>query len=307
MNQFTKYINAFFKSWQNQATAQAATLSVLVGTYTIVVVTMLLHQNLETILSKWGSEVKLSVYLKDEIPGPATTAVKDKMDQLGLFDSIRYISKETALVDFQKRMGSLAPSLVQDKSFENPLPASFEAVLSPQKTRQAIGQLPKAAEMLMKMMGVEDVSYGQGWIENYAAVIKVFRVSSIALIFILAMGCLLVIGNSIKSSVMARRDEIEVLELFGATSMMIVAPFLIEGAIMGLLGAGGALFVSGLIYSWQSSVLIESLGFWGFADTLTFLTVGKCLMVIAVGTALGALGSFLCVRQINTGWVAADK
>jgi cell division transport system permease protein len=300
-----KYLNGFFKSWKGQAAAQTATLSVLVATYTIVVLTLLLHQNLEHILSRWGSEVKMNVYLKDEIPEAQKSVVRSNIEKLGLFESVAYVSKDEALSNFQKRMGSLAPSILEDKDVENP--SSFEAVLSPSKARSSLGQLPEVAQTLAALAGIEDISYGQGWIENYASVLKVFRISSAVLVLILSLGCLLVIGNSIKSSVISRRDEIEVMELFGATPGMIMAPFLTEGAMMGFVAAALALAVSSVLYAWQSLVLVEGLGFWGISELLSFLAPWKCFLVLLLGTIMGSVGSYLCVRQINTGWAAAEK
>lgn len=298
---------AYFRSWRHQAAMQVATLSVLIGAYTIVAMTLLIHQNLQHVLTRWGTDVKVNVYLNDSADADEISKVQKEMSNSALFAKIDFISKDQALVHFQKRMGSLAPTLINDKSFENPLPASFEAVLSKAQAKIGLDRLPDLASQISGMKAVEDVSYGQGWIENYASALNVFEISSWLLIFILVAGCLLVIGNSIKSSVMQRRDEIEVMELFGAPERMIMMPFLIEGAITGFIASIGAVVFAYVVYTWQSGVLVEGLGFWGLKDLLSFLSPWTCVLMMIGGSLLGAVGSFFCVRQVNTGWAAAEK
>ena len=62
-----------------------------------------------------------------------------------------------------------------------------------------------------------------------------------------------------------------------------------------------------ILFSWQSAYLVESLGFWGLADSLTYLSYMKVFSILVVGSLLGALGSFICVKHISTGWAAASK
>jgi len=259
----------FLRSWQTQTASQSATLTVLVGTYTVVVLTLLIQSNLDGLLSRWGRDVKVSVYLKEGLDQTNVSLMQKRLGQIKGFTQVKYVSKEAALEYFQKRLGSLSPTLAADKNFENPLPASFEVILDSQIAQDILGQLPKIAKELSLSPEVEDVSYGQGWVENYASVLKVFRISSWGLVLVLCLGSLFVVGNSIKSSIMVRREEIEVLELVGATQARIAAPYVFEGALLGFLGAVGALLFSAIIFSWQSKILVSGLGFWGLSDQLS--------------------------------------
>jgi cell division transport system permease protein len=194
-----------------------------------------------------------------------------------------------------------------DSEFVNPLPASFEMVLKKGVGRHSdYSDLVKFAKEVSGYQGVEEVSYGQGWVENYASVLKVFSWTSIFLLFVLFCGGLFVIGNSIRNSVTQRRDEIAALELFGATKWMIQWPFVFEGAFMGFVASVLSLAVTYVLFSWQAQYLSQNLSFWGFTASLNFLSLLRCGAIVFLGTFLGAMGAYFCVRQVNTGWAAAE-
>lgn len=286
---------------------QIATLSVLVGTFTVNSLFALVHQNLQTILTRWGSEVKVSVYLKDEAAAADVSRVGDFLKSSEFANKVDYLSKDAAAQRFREKIGQISPGMFSDSEFINPLPASFELVLKKGIGRTSeYGDLVKFAKEVSGFSGVEEVSYGQGWVENYAAVLRVFSWTSTFLVFVLLMGGLFVIGNSIRNSVAQRRDEIAVLELFGATKWMIQWPFIFEGAFMGFLASVLSVALSYLLFSWQTELLGTSLNFWGFTTSLQFLTALRIVGVISLGTLLGAMGAYFCVRQVNTGWAAAE-
>jgi len=287
---------------------QAATLSVLTGTFCIVTVFAFLQVNFSRLLAEWGSEVQLMVYLKEGLPEKNVESVRKFLSDVGEFESIRYVDKEEAAREFQKKLGSYAPDLLSDRTFGNPLPASFELKVKTRgKNYSRFNDLAKIADTIQLREGVDEVSYGQSWVDNYASLVKVFEISSIFLVFVLLAGSLFVIGNSIRSAIHERREEIEILELVGATARAIRNPFVFEGAIMGVLASALALASTFIIYSILQRLFSSEVGFWNLVGKIQFLSFGHSLLIIALGAVFGGLGAYICVRRLSTGWAAAER
>lgn len=296
----------FIRTWQVQPTIQLASLSVLVATFTIMTTAFAVQHNLHSLLTRWGSEVKLSVYLKDTIDAEAPD-IRSALADSGLFSQVDFLSKKAAAQLFREKMGQLSPTLASDEDFLNPLPASYEA-----KLKSAIAgtsdykKFLSFSKAIVAVPGVEEVSYGQGWIENYAAALNVFSTSSGFLIAVLLAAGLFVIANSVRSSIAIRRDEIAILELFGATKMMIQWPYIFEGMMMGLTASVLSVGLSFTLFSWAKAVWVEQLQFWSASTHFEFLGFGSVILIIFVGAFMGGFASFFCVRRINTGWAATE-
>lgn len=304
----TRLFQSFARSWREHAAMQTATLAVLTGTFVVVTLFFFLHGNLVRILTTWGDNVQMAVFLKDEASKDQVASVRKFLADSGSFAAVTFVSKEQAARKFQEQMGSHSPQLLNDPEFGNPLPASFEAKFTAGvNSNGRYQEMLALAKTITDLEGVEDVSYGQGWVENYASLLKVFSSSSVLLIIILLAGTLFVVGNTIRSTLFQRRDEIEVLELVGATPAMIRAPYIFEGAALGLLASALSLGVCYGLYQWQEGVAVNHLGFWGLAAQIGFLDWKECFAILMLGTWFGAFGSFLCVRRIATGWAAAQR
>lgn len=297
----------FTQTWKHQSSMQIATLSVLLGTFTVQSVFALVHQNLESILTRWGREVKVSVYLKDEAVDADVNKVRTFLQESDMVGKVDFLSKDAAVQKFREKLGQISPGMFADEDFVNPLPASFELLLKKSVGGSAdYNTLVSFAKKISGFTGVEEVSYGQGWIENYASVLKVFSWTSNFLLFVLLMGGLFIIGNSIRSSVAQRKDEIAILELFGATKWMVQWPFIFEGALTGFVASTLSIAATYALFQWQADILGGNLGFWGFTSGLKFLSATRVTGIIGLGTVIGAMGAYFCVRQMNTGWAAAE-
>lgn len=300
-------VKGFIRSWRQQTGMQIATLSVLAGTFTVITIFWLVQRNLERVMTHWGEAVRVSVFLKDQVDSEQINATKKFLDELGQFKAVEFLSKEEAGRRFQAQMGSYSPHFLGDPEFGNPLPMSFEASLRdniPAASRYAI--LKELADKITTQPSVEDVYFGQGWVENYATAMKTFEYSSWFLMLILLAGSLFVVGNSIRNAIAQRRDEIEILELVGATPEMIKRPYLVEGVLMGVSASGLAILFSFALFTWQAQMIRSDLGFLNLAQAISFLTVTDVLGLLFLGGAFGALGAFLCVRRICNGWSAAQ-
>ena len=304
-----KYWQEFLRTWAQQPAMQIATLSVLVGTFTVIAVFLGLQQNLNSLLTRWGESVQITAYL-EEVQGADLEATGLQLEELiGVIqeekgvERVDYVSKEVAVQRFQEQMGTYAPSLFTDSDLESPLPASLEILLSPRlASREHFDYLVSLAERIAQLAGVEEVSYGQAWVENYASVLDFFKSSTAALVVLLLAGSLLVVGNSIRTSIDQRREEIEILELVGATPAMIRGPYLFEGAMMGLLAGWIALGICALLAQWQIHLVSQHLGMLGLGGSIQHLGFVQSLGLLALAMSFGLLGSYFCVRRISSSW-----
>jgi cell division transport system permease protein len=207
---------------------------------------------------------------------------------------VTYLSKKEALTDFRRKIRGQESLLEGLKT--NPLPASFQLRIREQyQTADALGHL---AASLKRIEGVEDVLYGQEWVERLTSLIEVMKILGIVIGGVLAVASLFIVANTIRMAVYARAQEIEIMRLVGATRAYIQIPLILEGALQGGLGAALAL---GLLYAlfrgtlWQLGTAASMI----FAGTeLTqFLEAEYRMAMVGLGALLGGVGSLVAVRR----------
>jgi cell division transport system permease protein len=201
--------------------------------------------------------------------------------------AVTYVTEEdalqraqTELVEFREMYRDLAA---------NPLPASLEVRLHPEYRNAAQAQL--VAERLRNFPFVDDVRFGQEWVErldrlrNLAALIG----SVIGAAF--AVVAMVIIGVAIRVAVLQRADEIAIMRLVGATTGYIRAPFLLEGALKGFLGG-----IAAVVLCWLGFALFRSTTGFDLA-ALVFFSRGQIVLMVLFGTLIGLLGSLLSVGR----------
>ena len=300
-----RYMSHIIRSWRSHGVVQLATCVVLSGVFSVISFSLLVHQNLEGVFHQWGNSVQVSVYLKDQMSDGSLGEVRDFIERSPYFKDIKYVSKAEAFKSFQNQTSEYIPDFVFNKDFGNPLPASFEMKLAGDLGSSTwLKRIKNFTSELKVINGVEDITYGQGWVDNYASFLWSFSYVSGSLIFVLLAGSLFIIGNSIRSSMSQRQGEIEILELVGATASSIRKPYIVDGLFMGALAAIISLLTCYLLYLWQSQVLQNYLSFWNVTSHLSFLNLPRVLIILVMGALFGALGSWLCVSRMNNGWAA---
>jgi len=204
---------------------------------------------------------------------------------------VEFVSKEEALRRFQSRAGVQADLL--EGLGENPLPASFELRLEP--SWRSKEKLERVASEITGIPGIEEVTYGGQWAEGYARFIELARIVSAALGGVLGFATLLIVANTIQLAIYARRDELEILSLVGASRLFANTPFLLEGLLQGLLGGSLAL---ALLYTLFRLLLPSVAGGWAFllgSVPPQFLSASGMTALIATGSLLGIFGSALAL------------
>lgn len=292
------------RAWRYHFGLQLTTLFVLSGTFAVVAFALSVGRNLDSVLKHWGDSVELTVFLKDDLTDENRNEAEKTMRELKEVRELKFVSKEQARKDFAGRMANYAPTLLEDDEFTAAFPASFEL-----KLNQDTPTLDYKAVIssLGAIAGVEEVSYGQGWLENYTAFVRVFSRFSWAIGFLLLFAALLMTGNSIRESVSQRSEEIAIMELIGASRQMIRTPFLFEGFFMGTLSVTIAIIVTDVILVKQIHMLLETPSLAGIAAHIQVLGGWESLGFIAAGGSAGLLGALFTLSYINDGWALSRK
>jgi cell division transport system permease protein len=254
---------------------------------------VLLVSNMERLLDRFGEDILVSAYLESGLPEAAQEALALQVQGAPGVASVRLVSEEEAMQRF--REGSAGQASLLEGLDENPLPASLEITLTPE-SRSSEGLAILVAD-LDGVRGIDELGYGTEWVEGYARAVALIRGIGIGIGLVLALATLLIVSNTIRLAVYARRDEIEILRLVGAGRSFVSIPFMVEGFIQGSLGG---LIAVALLYG-LFRILTPGLEgglelLLGFAKPV-FIGAEGVFSLIVAGAALGTLGSGLALVE----------
>ena len=259
----------------------------LVGSFALLV------SNMEHLLDRFGEDIRVSAYLSDELDEAAQAELAETVRTAPGVERVDLVTKAQALERFRESQVDRAGLL--EGLEENPLPASLEIALVPEQ-RSAAG-LAVLEEALDGLPGIDDLGYGQEWIEGYERAVALIRGVGIAIGGVLALATLVIVANTIRLSIYSRREEIEIVQLVGGSRSFMAAPFLLEGVAQGV---GGGLLGLGLLYTFYRLMLPSLAGglelLLGYAEPM-FLGGTASLWMVLGGALLGGLGSGLALLQ----------
>jgi cell division transport system permease protein len=242
--------------------------------------------NMRALLDRFGSELQLTAFLDSRVRSDQGRALAAKALAIPGVAQVEFVSQEQALERFRSRLGG---SALLDAIETNPLPASLAIALgSDARTPEAVAAV---SEALHALPGVEDVAGGETWIEGYGRALRLVRSAGLGLGIVLSLATLLIVANTIRLAVYARRDELEILALVGASRTYLRVPFLIEGVLQGAIG--GLIGVGFLFAIFHVAVpqLRDALElFLGWSDP-SFLSSRNVGILVAAGAAFGLAGA----------------
>lgn len=297
---FKRFLNSIlFHPWMH-----IISILVLSSTLTIIFSLTLFLGNLESILMSWGSQVEMNVYLQDNMKQEQQKEIETKLRSMGFFKEVRLVAKEKAIESFFKKMSRYVPDFAEDKEFLNIIPASFFVTLEKTLPIDTVSEISKK---ILKISGIEDVSYGQEWIENFSVFLTTLKNTSLFISLVLILGGLFVIGFIIFILINRRKEEIEIFELCGATSKMIQAPYLFEGGMLCFISSVLALLASYVILHIQNGYLHSEMVYFGLTDVFQFFSAIEIIGFLIASVVIGVMVSYVCVKKLNTGWSAAGQ
>ena len=245
--------------------------------------------NLNNMASSLENQVQLSIYLKDGLTTDQIMAVGKQIKAIPNLKHLEFVNKEQAMKEFKARLGD-QQQLVNALGDVNPLPNSYVLTFDNPSDVKA------TAKLAATFQGVESTHYGQDIVEELFRITQVIRIGGIVLIAFLAAATLFIISNTIRLTVFARRKEIAIMKYVGATNGFIRWPFLIEGMLLGLVGAIIAVLCVGEFYHFITMEVSESLAFFPLVPMFPFF-YDVAIYILVGGIIVGAIGSTISLKQ----------
>ena len=268
------------------AVATIATALFVLGGFLVVT------SNMERLFARWQEAAEFSVYLRDDASSADRTAIESLLRESRLIRAIELVSKDEALERFKRNFGELAAAA--DDLPENPLPASIEVRLLSTANPADVEVL---AGRVSTLGGVADVRYDRRWIQRLLNAVGLVRAGGFALAGLLVFAAALTVASVVRLALLARREEIHIMQLVGAPMAYIRGPFIVEGLLQGGMGAVlavGALW--GLFASLRTRPITAMAGAVDLSS-MVFLSLPACAALLAGGMAVGCIGGLIAARN----------
>jgi cell division transport system permease protein len=237
--------------------------------------------NLKDIVYRFYKEIEIEVFLDPTISGQQVSSLQKKIEELPQIRTVTYISREQALQEFQEIFGEDIQKVLK----ENPLPPSFRIILKPEfSTPDGVEALSRD---ISKLNGVQDIIYQKEIIKFLHKYLTLGITLAAFVTFSLLIVITILVINTIRLTIYARRTIIQIMKLVGATNYFIKGPFVFEGIFQGALGG---LLSSGLIW-------IISQGVRQIIFPELVIQNYVYLFLIAGGIFLGLVGSYLSINK----------
>ena len=245
------------------------------------------------------NKIELEVFIEDSATNAQIAELGNRIREIRHVESIQFISKTEALQILKRRLGTKSNPITEGLLKSNPLPASYRIHLDDPGNVELVtsGLAPRGADGRPRYISpvINDVQDREDETQKILSATSTIKVLLAALAGLLVLASILLVANTIRLSIFARRREVEVMRLVGATNWFIRWPFVIEGLVVGFLGAAVA-----VVLLWVAKVAIVDPWADRFALIAAPRTISFTLLVfvlLAAGMAVSAAGSGLTLRR----------
>ncbi len=275
-----------------QPLATLLTVAVIAITITLPSLCYIIWKNVSQAAQQWYPTPQLIVYLDKSLDEKDAEQVVAELRKVDGIKSINYLSREEVMIEFRNWSGfDRALDLLE----ENPLPAV--AIITPKINFQNSQSLINLRNKVGQLSGIEDVRMDDSWFTRLAALTGLIGEIVMLIGILMVISMFLVIGNSVRLNIFARRDTINVMKLIGATDGFIMRPFLNGGIILGLFGALLSLILSALLVWQLTGIVTQVVDLFGTTFHVQWFLWDEVLLVILVSAIIGWLAAWLTTDQ----------
>ena len=272
---------------RNLLMTSAAVLTVAVS-LSLVGGALLLKQGVSKASLQWRGGVELSVFMLPEASPSQNEAIERELHRMPEVKRVSYVDQQEAFKEF-RRMFANSPDLVESVEAKD-LPPSYRVV---PKKAEFVDVVGKRFE---RQPGVKEVVFARDVVETLLKVTRALQIGIVAVAGVLLLSAVLLILNTIQMAIFARRREVAVMKLVGATNWFIRVPFMLEGMVEGVVGATAAFGVVALV----RNLLAGAVGDNTLGNQLlppSGDVIGTGIFVLFAGAVIGAVGSAFAVRR----------
>lgn len=273
-----------------------ASIGVLTVCLLITGVAGLFTLNVGSLMDYLGSQNETVVYLKEDLTEEGLAAVDSALRSISGLREVTYVSKDEALERMKESMGESAYLFDVFEGSENPFYANYRVVLDD------VSDLPEIMPQLEAIEGVESVGAPMQLSEMFTSIHQGVSLVCVVLVAVLGFVSVVVISNTIRLTVFARRKEINIMKYVGATNGFIRLPFFVEGVTVGLIA--GVISTALVLGAYQLLLVyaVELPGFWGSLLGGTLLPLAEVWYLVLggfllFGTLIGSLGTASSIRK----------
>jgi len=276
------------------------------GTIGIITITALIFSsfsliafNLVSFLRIWEDKIEVIAYLKKGTPAAEVEDVLGRARTLEGVESVRYFSPSDAMAFMEAKLGGQKNLLEGIQA--GVLPGSLEIQLKREYRNST--RVREVALRLKQIPQFEEIQSGLEWVETFSTLVSIFQVTCWILGALLLTAMIFIISNTLQLTISSRREEIEIMQIVGASPPYIRVPFYVEGMIQGLLGAGLAI---GSLFLLQRMIILylpSSIQVWLTRVPILFLPPEMIGGILGGGMVLGFFGSFIAsMRLLKYSW-----
>lgn len=281
--------------WKNKMMA-FATFCVLLISLLLVGVSVLFYINMNSMILGLSDQNEIAVYMNVGSTEDEVKAAQDAIKNLENVDRVTFISKEEGLRRQSEKLPNaqrIISDYISDAEF---MPDGFSVIV---KNNDII--LDTAAQ-IKGISGVQNAQASPQVAEFLRELRSVVSLIAGAIVVALAVVSMIMISNTTKASVFARREEIQIMKYVGATNAFIRMPFFVEGMVTGFFAGSGAFFITWLVYNSIYNVMMNKVSLmnaFGFGSLIPFkkIMIYVIIAYVIAGALIGALGSVISTRK----------
>ena len=248
--------------------------------------------NAKAVSQSWDGGVKMALYLEEKSSDQQAQELLNQLNLRPEFKQVTFVSKEDALDEFKDYSGFGDALYYLDS---NPMP--YTITLEPASSFSSPEQLEALAQELSELKLVDQAKLDSDWIKKYHSILDISEQIATFVSIMLALGVLLIVGNTIRLAILNRREEIQVIKLVGATDAFIRRPFLYAGFWYGLIAALLAALMVNIVFAILQQSTSQLAQLYSSEFSLLGLAPSFTLGLLLIGAGLGLIGAWVSVRK----------
>lgn len=292
LRMLSRNIRASFKSVFRNFALSLASISCITITLIVVAISIILSLNVNNFASLVEKDVTIVAFLENQITEEQKAVVKETIESLDNVESYEFTSKKDITEEMIESSETWKNIMTNWSEEENPIQDTYQVKV------KDINKISKTAKEIEGIKGVSIVKYGEGMVEQLVTVFDTVRKICIGMVIALILVTAFLISNTIKITIVARKREIDIMRLVGASNINIKIPFIFEGLFLGALGSIIPIIATVVGYD----TLYEHFNGQLFSPFIQLVkpspfTFYVSLVLLVIGILVGMFGSWRAVRK----------